>query len=182
MASGLLDKPKTGLYRPLAEINVTPLVDVMLVLLIIFMVTAPMLATGMKVDLPQAKQASPLDHSEPIVVTLGKDGQTWLDSDEIDKSALVEAIRAKRGDDDSRVIHIRSDKEVPFGDAVTVLDLLAANGLTKIAIVTQPKKSEAPGLVPVAPAPPAPTADGKTPSAAPPKPPASEPAAKDPAR
>jgi biopolymer transport protein TolR len=168
MASGSLDKPKSGLYRPLAEINVTPLVDVMLVLLIIFMVTAPMLATGLKVNLPQAKQAAPLNPNEPIVVTIGKDGQISLGSDAIDKSALIEAIRARLGDDDSRVIHIRSDKEVPFGDVVGVLDLLAANGLTKIAIVAQAKKSDAP-----APPPSAPEAGSETPR---PAAPASEPA------
>jgi biopolymer transport protein TolR len=145
MAAGPLDRPKSGLYRPLAEINVTPLVDVMLVLLIIFMVTAPMLATGLKVNLPQAKQAVPLNPNEPIVVTIGKDGQISLGADAVDKSALIEAIRAKLGDDDSPVIHIRSDKEVQFGDVVGVLDLLAANGLTKIAIVAQAKKSDVPG-------------------------------------
>jgi biopolymer transport protein TolR len=151
MASGSLDRPTSGIYRQLAEINVTPLVDVMLVLLIIFMVTAPMLATGMKVDLPQAKQAAPLNSSEPIVVTLGKDGQISLGPDAVDKGALIEAIRAKMGGDDSRVIHVRSDKEVPFGDVVAVLDLLAANGLTKIAIVTQAKKSDASTSPPPAP-------------------------------
>jgi biopolymer transport protein TolR len=146
MASGSLDKPKNAIYRPLAEINVTPLVDVMLVLLIIFMVTAPMLATGLKVNLPQARQAAPLNPNEPTVVTIGKDGQISLGSDAIDKSALIEAIRARLGDDDSRVIHIRSDKEVQFGDVVAVLDLLAANGLTRIAIVAQAKKSDTPPL------------------------------------
>jgi biopolymer transport protein TolR len=151
MASGSLDKPKNAIYRPLAEINVTPLVDVMLVLLIIFMVTAPMLATGLKVNLPQARQAAPLNPSEPIVVTIGKDGQISLGSDAIDKSALIEAIRARLGDDDSRVIHIRSDKEVQFGDVVAVLDLLAANGLTRIAIVAQAKKSDTPASPPSAP-------------------------------
>jgi biopolymer transport protein TolR len=150
MAAGSLDRPKSGLYRPLADINVTPLVDVMLVLLIIFMVTAPMLATGLKVNLPQAKQAVPLNPNEPIVVTIGKDGQISLGADPVDKSALIEAIRAKLGDDDSRVIHIRSDKEVPFGDVVGVLDLLSANGLTKIGIVAQAKKSDTPASPPAA--------------------------------
>ena len=63
-----------GLYQPLADINVTPLVDVMLVLLIIFMVTAPMLATGIKVNLPSAKTAQPLENKEPVVVVVAKDG------------------------------------------------------------------------------------------------------------
>jgi biopolymer transport protein ExbD/biopolymer transport protein TolR len=151
MAIGSLDRPKSGLYRQLAEINVTPLVDVMLVLLIIFMVTAPMLATGMKVDLPQARQATPLNPDEPIVITIGKDGQISLGSDAIDKAALIEAVRVKMGGDGSRVIHLRSDKEVRFADVVAVLDLLAANGLTKIAILTQAKKSDGPASPPPAP-------------------------------
>ena len=172
MALSSLGKPKSGIYRPLAEINVTPLVDVMLVLLIIFMVTAPMLATGLKVDLPQAKQAAPLNPNEPIVVTIDKDGQISLGSEAVDKSALIEAIRAKLGEDDSRVVHIRSDKEVQFGDVVSVLDLLAANGLTRIAIVAQAKKSDEPASLP-----PAPKAGREMPYPAAPAP---EPAAKGP--
>ncbi len=81
-----------GLYQPQADINVTPLVDVMLVLLIIFMVTAPLLAAGVKVDLPQANAARPLDPKEPVVVTVGKDGKLSLGTEEISPERLVEAV------------------------------------------------------------------------------------------
>jgi biopolymer transport protein TolR len=128
-------KSSNSRYRPLAEINVTPLVDVMLVLLIIFMVTAPMLASGMKVNLPQAKQVQPLDPKAPIIVTVGKDSTLSLGSDAIERDKLISAIQDKLGTDTSLIIHLRGDKEAAYGDVVAVMDLLATNGLTHIAIV-----------------------------------------------
>ena len=80
-----------GLYQPLADINVTPLVDVMLVLLIIFMVTAPMLATGIKVNLPSAKTAQPLENKEPVVVAVAKDGSLSVGRDAVSRGELAEA-------------------------------------------------------------------------------------------
>ena len=114
----------------------TPLVDVMLVLLIIFMVTAPLLATGVKVDLPQAKAAKPLDPKAPVVVAVGSDGHIALGADQIDRADLVARVKLKLGDDLSQVIHIRGDKDVAFGQIVSVMDELAQNGLTHLAIVT----------------------------------------------
>jgi biopolymer transport protein ExbD/biopolymer transport protein TolR len=127
------------LYQPLADINVTPLVDVMLVLLIIFMVTAPLLAKGVKVNLPQAKAAQPLNPKEPIVVAVGKDGKVFLGSDEIKIDGVADAVRSVLGEDLSRVVHVRGDKEAAYGDVVSVMDRLAANGITHIAILTDPK-------------------------------------------
>jgi biopolymer transport protein ExbD len=135
VAASLSGKGVSALYKPLAEINVTPLVDVMLVLLIVFMITAPMLAAGLKVDLPQAKQAQPLKLQDPVVITVAKDGRLRLGDDEIAKDALIEAIRAKLGDDSARVLHLRGDKQASYGDVIAVMDLLAANGLTHIAMV-----------------------------------------------
>jgi biopolymer transport protein TolR len=131
-------KPGNGLYRPLAEINVTPLVDVMLVLLIIFMVTAPMLASGMKVNLPQAKQIQPLDQKAPIIITVGKDSSLSLGSDPVEREKLIDAVHEKLGSDISQIIHLRGDKEAAYGDVVSIMDLLATNGLTHIAIVADP--------------------------------------------
>jgi len=131
-------KSGSGLCRPLAEINVTPLVDVMLVLLIIFMVTAPMLASGMKVNLPQAKQIQPLDQKAPIIITVGKDSALTLGSDPIEREKLIAAVQEKLGSDITQMIHLRGDKEAPYGDVVAVMDLLATNGLTHIAIVADP--------------------------------------------
>jgi biopolymer transport protein TolR len=127
------------LYQPLADINVTPLVDVMLVLLIIFMVTAPLLAKGVKVNLPQAKAAQPLNPKEPVVVAVGKDGKVFLGSDEITAEGVADAVRSVLGEDLSRVVHVRGDKEASYGDVVRVMDRLAANGITHIAILTDPK-------------------------------------------
>ena len=87
------------LYQPLAEINVTPLVDVMLVLLIIFMVTAPLLTPGVKVDLPKASSAKALNPKEPLVVSVGRDGRLAFGSDEVTLDTLAGAVKAKMGDD-----------------------------------------------------------------------------------
>jgi len=141
MAFSTQGKVGSGLYRPLAEINVTPLVDVMLVLLVIFMVTAPMLATGLKVDLPQAKQAQPLKLQDPLVITIAKDGRLSLGNDDIERERLIDALRGKIGNDPSRMIHLRGDKQASYGDVVVIMDLLASNGLTHIAIIADGKPS-----------------------------------------
>ena len=130
------------LYQPQAEINVTPLVDVMLVLLIVFMVTAPLLAAGVKVELPQAKAAQPLDPKEPVVVTVGKDGRLSLGTEEISPDRLVEAVEARLGEDRTRVVRLRGDKDAAYGDVVAVMDRLATHGVTHIAIVTGPKNRD----------------------------------------
>ena len=128
----------------LAEINVTPLVDVMLVLLIIFMITAPLLAKGVKVNLPQAKAAAPLNQKDPIVVTVDKDGKIFLGADEIAPNGLIDGVHAMMGDDANRVVHVRGDNEAVYGQVVAVMDKLATNGITHIAIMTNSKKAGAP--------------------------------------
>jgi biopolymer transport protein TolR len=129
-------KNNNDLYQPLADINVTPLVDVMLVLLIIFMVTAPLLAKGVKVNLPQASAAQPINQKDPIVVTVGKDGKVSLGSDQVSEEALIDGIHAMMGDDLARVVHVRGDSEAVYGEVVAVMDKLATHGITHIAIMT----------------------------------------------
>jgi biopolymer transport protein ExbD/biopolymer transport protein TolR len=138
---------RPGFYRPQADINVTPMVDVMLVLLIIFMVTAPLLAAGMKVDLPQANAARPLNPREPIVVAVGKDGKLALGAESVDPEDLVRLVKLKMGGDPTLVVHVRGDKDAAYGAMVSVLDELATNGITHIAIVTESGK-RAPAPVP----------------------------------
>ena len=133
---------RPGFFRPQADINVTPLVDVMLVLLIIFMVTAPLLATGVKVDLPQAKAAKPLDPKEPVVVAIDRDGKVALGAEQVDRADLVARVKLKLGDDLHRTIHIRGDKDAAFGQIVALMDELAANGLVHLAIVTDSRKAD----------------------------------------
>jgi biopolymer transport protein ExbD len=129
----------SGLHRPLAEINVTPMVDVMLVLLIVFMITAPMLAAGLKVDLPQAKTAQTVNSKEPIVVSITGDGVVALGTETMDVPALITALVKTIGDDSTRIIQIRADKTANYGTVVTVIDELANNGLVHIALISDPK-------------------------------------------
>ena len=124
-------------HRPLADINVTPLVDVMLVLLVVFMITAPMLAAGLKVDLPRAATAKPLPPRDPIVVTVGRDGALSLGTDPIDRDRLADAVRARSGGDTELSIRVRGDREAPYGDVITTIDLLAAAGYGHIALVSR---------------------------------------------
>jgi biopolymer transport protein ExbD/biopolymer transport protein TolR len=132
-----------GRYEPVADINITPFVDVMLVLLIVFMITAPMLAAGMVVDLPKAKSARPLDPREPVIVTIAKSGKLYIGRDEVSRAALATAVRAKLGDDQNRQIYMRGDRDVIYGDIVAVMDQLALNGLVKMALVANASSATA---------------------------------------
>jgi len=132
-----------GRYEPVADINITPFVDVMLVLLIVFMITAPMLAAGMLVDLPKAKSARPLDPREPVIITIAKDGKLYVGRDEVSRPALTTAVRAKLGDDQNRQIYVRGDRDVIYGEIIAVMDQLALNGLVKMALVANASSASA---------------------------------------
>ncbi|MEI6282404.1 MAG: biopolymer transporter ExbD [Alphaproteobacteria bacterium] len=128
-----------GLHRPLAEINVTPLVDVMLVLLIVFMITAPMLATGLKVDLPQAKTAQTINPKEPLVVSVTAEGVYAIGTETLDLPALIAALLKMIADDTTRIIQIRADRAANYGVIVALVDQLASNGLVHIALISDGK-------------------------------------------
>ena len=132
-----------GLYQPLADINVTPLVDVMLVLLIIFMVTAPMLAAGIKVNLPSAKTAQPLENKEPVIVVVTKDGAVSVGKDQVSRDQLAAKVKARLGDSNG-MVQLRGDRDAPYGDVVSVMDDLATNGINRIAIVSGPRRDASP--------------------------------------
>jgi biopolymer transport protein TolR len=141
-------RPTRSLYEPLADINVTPFVDVMLVLLIVFMITAPMLAAGMHVELPRASAAQPLDPKEPVVITVRKDGTLYLGDAPVARNQVAQAVMTKFGDDRTRPIHLRGDREVPYGDMVALMDQLAANGFVKVALLAN-SQSENPAEKPL---------------------------------
>ena len=138
MNSSLRGGDDDGLYRPLSEINVTPMVDVMLVLLIIFMVTAPLLTPGVKVDLPKASSAQALNPKEPLVVSVARDGAVSFGADTTTLDALGPLVKAKLDDDPSQVVHLRGDRAAPFGMVVKAMDALKLAGVAHIAIVTAP--------------------------------------------
>ena len=124
-------------FAPIADINVTPFIDVMLVLLIIFMVTAPLLTSGMKVDLPQARATQPLERQEAVVVTVGPNGRLQVGDHDVARDDLVARVRETLGSRTDRHVQVRGDAKADFGAIVGVLDLLANHGLTRIALVTQ---------------------------------------------
>ncbi len=121
-----------------AEINVTPLVDVMLVLLIIFMVTAPMMTQGVDVDLPETT-AQPLRQKEdPIVVAINKKGEIYLNKIKLDQTLLKQQLTAKATKDNEKPIFLKADKQVAYGLVVSVMADIKESGFEKLGMITQP--------------------------------------------
>src|SRR6202051_300442 len=122
----------------MSEINVTPMVDVMLVLLIIFMVSAPLLTVGVPIDLPQS-QATNLDQDkDPLTISVNEKGQVFLQNSEIDVKDLVPKLKAvadAQGGSEAR-IYLRGDKKVDYGTVMKVMGRLSAAGFHKVALVT----------------------------------------------
>jgi biopolymer transport protein TolR len=122
-----------------AEINVTPMVDVMLVLLIIFMVSAPLLTVGVPIDLPQTKAKSLDQDKEPLTVSVNTKGEIYLQNSEIKIEELVaklQAVTQARGGSDER-IYVRGDKKVDYGTVMRVMGRLSAAGFRRVALVTE---------------------------------------------
>jgi biopolymer transport protein TolR len=126
--------------RPvMSEINVTPMVDVMLVLLIIFMVSAPLLTVGVPIDLPQTQAKSLDQDKEPLTVSVKVDGEVFLQNSEIKVDELVpklQAITQARGGLDER-IYVRGDRKVDYGTVMRVMGRLSAAGFRRVALVTE---------------------------------------------
>lgn len=123
--------------QPMAEINVTPFVDVMLVLLIIFMVAAPLLTVGVPVELPKtAAQALPSDPQEPLTVTLSADGKVLIQSTEIARDELVNRLRAIAAERSDDRVYLRADGSVPYSDVAQIMGALNAGGFSSIGLVT----------------------------------------------
>jgi biopolymer transport protein TolR len=123
----------------MAEINVTPMVDVMLVLLIIFMVSAPLLTVGVPIDLPQSQAKSLDTDKEPLTVSVNTKGQVYLQNSEIKIEELIpklQAIAQARGGNDER-IYVRGDRKVDYGTVMRVMGRLSAAGFRRVALVTE---------------------------------------------
>ncbi len=121
----------------LAEINITPLVDVVLVLLLIFMLTAPVLQSGIEVAVPQTRTVNQLTE-ERTVVTIDKDQRVFLQDKPVNVAELPALLRGRRGDASKKVIYLRADGKVPFGAFASVMDAVKQAGITNISIVTRP--------------------------------------------
>jgi biopolymer transport protein TolR len=137
MAGGLIGKGGRGRYKPLAEINVTPLVDVMLVLLIVFMVTAPLMTSGVNVDLPKADAKQLNSDSEPLTVSIKADGGIYLQDQQLELPELVTKLQAISSGDLTRRIFVRGDKGIQYGQVMQVMATIAQGGFTKVALLAQ---------------------------------------------
>ena len=144
MAAGVLERTKGGGRRrrrgrakPMAEINVTPFVDVMLVLLIIFMVAAPLLTVGVPVELPQtAAEALPTEREEPLTITLTADGRLQIQTTDVEAGDLVPRLRAIAAERSGDKVFLRADGAIPYERVVQVMGALNAGGFPNIGLVT----------------------------------------------
>lgn len=130
-----------GGYRPMAEINVTPFVDIMLVLLIVFMITAPLLTAGVPINLPdsEAKALSEEDN-KPVEVSLGKDGVLYVGETEVKQARLVALLgEITKNNPDSR-IYIRADESLDYGEVMSVLGVINGAGFRKVALISTSSK------------------------------------------
>ena len=139
MAGGLIG-PGSGTrrrYRPMAEINVTPLVDVMLVLLIVFMVTAPLITSGVDVNLPQANAKPVNSDSTPITITVNAQDQIFLQNSQVQLSNLVATLQQISQNNQDRRIFVRGDSAVSYGDMLQVMATITNGGFTKVALLAK---------------------------------------------
>ena len=121
----------------IADINITPLVDVVLVLLIIFMVTAPVLQSGIDVSVPKTRTVRQITE-ERTVITINKDQRVFLGNDAVNINEIGAKLRQKIRDPRGQFVFVRADENVPFGAFATVMDAVKQSGITNVSIVTQP--------------------------------------------
>jgi biopolymer transport protein TolR len=126
----------------LADINITPLVDVVLVLLIIFMLTAPILQSGIEVDVPKTRTVKEITE-ERLVISIDKQQRVFLGNDPINVNLIADTLRRKVRDPQHQSIFLRADENVPFGAFATVMDAVKQAGITNVSIVTQPLNANA---------------------------------------
>ena len=139
MGSGIGRRGGSRGRAPMAEINVTPFVDVMLVLLIIFMVTAPLLVTGVPVDLPESRANALEQEQEPVQISIDTDGRVFVDDEELSRDALETRLRdiaADQDPEDPRQIMLRGDKTLDYGLIMGVMGELNRAGLNRVSLVT----------------------------------------------
>jgi biopolymer transport protein TolR len=134
------DPARRGRRRVMAEINVTPFVDVMLVLLIVFMVTAPLLTVGVPVDLPKTRAQALGQDREPLSVTIRSNGRIYLQNTPVPEDDLVPRLTAIAANGYDQRIFVRGDKSVDYGRVMEVMGLLSAAGFTHIGLVTDVPK------------------------------------------
>jgi biopolymer transport protein ExbD len=132
-------------YRPMADINITPMVDVMLVLLIIFMVAAPLMVAGVPVELPKTTAPRVGQSKKPMVVTLTPDGRMQIRDEFVDRGTLVPRLREIRANEGDSVVYVRGDTKAAYGDVMEILTLVGESGYARVSLLAKSQtKSAAP--------------------------------------
>ena len=133
-------KLRSSKKEPISEINVTPFVDVMLVLLIIFMVTAPLLTVGVQVDLPETSADTLPEETEPLTVTINAKGEIFIQETKVEYEKIIAKIMAVSNNRTDTRIFVRGDKTINYGRVLEIMGMLSGSGFTKVALISEPYK------------------------------------------
>lgn len=138
---GLAGDDDEVIYKPVAEINITPMVDVMLVLLIIFMVAAPLMVAGVPIELPNTSAAKVSQTKKPVIVSLTAEGELFIREEQVSKASLVSRLQALRAAEGDTVVYVRADKRSPYGEVMEILGRVGEGGYPRVSLLSQPKQT-----------------------------------------
>jgi biopolymer transport protein ExbD len=124
-------------YQPLAEINVTPMVDVMLVLLVIFMVTAPLLTVGVPLDLPKTRAAALTEPKPPVILSLNRRGEVYIGDEQVEPDDLERRLTGLAAEDPSRIVYVRGDQTISYAQLMEALGIVNRAGFAKVSLVAE---------------------------------------------
>ena len=130
-------EPGEDRYQPLAEINVTPMVDVMLVLLVIFMVTAPLLTVGVPLDLPKMQAAAITDPKPPVILSLNHNGEVFIGDARIEPKDLATRLAELAAEDPARIVYVRGDQTISYAQLMDALGNVNRAGFAKVSLVAE---------------------------------------------
>jgi biopolymer transport protein ExbD len=137
-----LSLPPTGeageeRYAPVAEINVTPMVDVMLVLLVIFMVTAPLLAVGVPLDLPKSRATTLTEPKKPVIISLNREGAVFIGNERVAADDLEQRLVMLATDDPTRIVYVRGDQSISYARLMEALGMVNRAGFSKVSLLAE---------------------------------------------
>jgi biopolymer transport protein ExbD len=124
-------------YQPLAEINVTPMVDVMLVLLVIFMITAPLLTVGVPLDLPKTRAAALTEPKPPVILSLNRSGELYIGDERVEPDDLENRLSGLAAEDPSRIVYVRGDQTISYAQLMEALSVVNRAGFAKVSLVAE---------------------------------------------
>lgn len=128
-----------GSYRPMSEINITPFVDVMLVLLVIFMVAAPLMVAGVPLELPRTSATRLSQPRKPMIVSISTDGNLYIRDEQVSRDQFVSRLSALKGEEGDNVVYIRADRKSTHGEVMEVLGRVGDAGYHRISLLAQPQ-------------------------------------------